>query len=362
MFTKIIKIKKIKLFYLLIFIISIFFISCKYTAESKREIKNIYPNLSKYIDKAYSMSEKERKGLLLMVGIKDKILSEETIKILKDNKIIGIILFDYNIVNETQLKKLTSDLRKYVNTNMIISVDEEGGKVNRIHFDKLKNISPKDIGDKNDKEFAYKIAYQKSKFLLDLGINMILGPVCDIPNDTNSYLYNRSFSTNINVVADMVEATVKAQRDAGIITVLKHFPGHGDTSENSHAGFPNIDKKMNELKNKEFVPFQKGIDAGAEMILVSHIKNKYIDDKLPASLSEEYIKILEKDMNFNGLIITDDLSMTGNIENGINFGINLNSNIYQNIEYMFTNIKPDVISCAKVLKIISENNYLAHKI
>ncbi|WP_432633604.1 glycoside hydrolase family 3 N-terminal domain-containing protein [Brachyspira sp.] len=337
------------------FIISIFFISCKSTADSKKEIKNLYPHLAKYIDKVYSMNEKERKGLLLMVGIKDKILSEETIKILKENKISGIILFDYNIANENQLKKLTSNLREYVSPNILIAIDEEGGKVNRIHFDKLKNISPKNIGDKNDKEYAYKIAYQKSKFLLDLGINMILGPICDIPNNSNSYLYERSFSTNINIVADMVEATVKAQRDAGIITVLKHFPGHGDTSVNSHDGFPIIDKKISELKNKEFVPFKRGIDAGAEIILTAHIKNKYIDDKLPASLSKNYIDILEKELNFNGITITDDLTMTGKIEKGINFGINLNSNIYQNIEYMFEDLNPNIISCAKVLKIISEN-------
>lgn len=343
------------------FIISIFFISCKHMADNKKEIKNIYPHLAKYIDKVYSMSEKERKGLLLMVGIKDKILSEETIKILKENKISGIILFDYNIENETQLKKLTSDLREYVNPNMLIAVDEEGGKVNRIHFDKLKNISPKNIGDKNDKEYAYKIAYQKSQFLLDLGINMILGPICDIPNDASSYLYERSFSTNISIVADMVEATVKAQIDAGIITVLKHFPGHGDTVVNSHDGFPIIDKKISELKNKEFVPFKRGIEAGAEMILVAHIKNKYIEDKLPASLSKNYIEILEKELNFKGITITDDLTMTGKIERGINFGVNLNSNIYQNIEYMFDDLNPDIISCAKVLKIISENKYLAHK-
>lgn len=347
-----IPINKIILFFS---IISIFFISCKYTADSKKEIKNLYPHLAKYIDKVYSMNEKERKGLLLMVGIKDKILSEETIKILKENKISGIILFDYNIVNEMQLKKLTSDLREYASPNMLIAIDEEGGRVNRIHFDKLKNISPKNIGDKNDKEYAYKIAYQKSKFLLDLGINMILGPICDIPNDSNSYLYERSFSTNINIVADMVEATVKAQRDAGIITVLKHFPGHGDTSVNSHDGFPIIDKKISELKNKEFVPFKRGIEAGAEIILTAHIKNKYIDEKLPASLSKNYIDILEKELNFNGITITDDLTMTGKIEKGINFGINLNSNIYQNIEYMFEDLNPNIISCAKVLKIISEN-------
>lgn len=360
MLIKIKKIKKIKKI-ILFFVILIFFLSCRATEDGVKEIKNTHPHLAKYIDKVSSMSEKERKGLLLMVGIKDKALSEETIEILKDNKIAGTILFDYNIENETQLKKLTSDLRKFANSNMLIAIDEEGGGVNRIYFDKLKHISAKYIGDKNSKEYAYKIAYQKSKFLLDLGINMIFGPVCDIPKDKNSYLYKRSFSTNADIVSDMVEASVKAQKDAGIITVLKHFPGHGETAVDSHENFPSIDKRINELKNKEFTPFQRGIEAGAEMILIAHIKNKYIDDKLPASLSKNYAEILEKEMNFKGVVITDDLSMTGKIEKGVNFGINLNSDLYNNIEYMFEDINPNIISCAKVLKIISENEYLAHK-
>ncbi|MEI0479277.1 glycoside hydrolase family 3 N-terminal domain-containing protein [Brachyspira pulli] len=320
------------------------------------ELKQSYPDLSSYIDKVLEMNDKERKGLLLMVGIKDKVLSEETIKTLKDNHIMGVILFDYNITDEKQLKKLTSDLRKYVNTNMLISIDQEGGEVNRINFDKLKNISPKNIGDSNSSEYAYKIAYQKSKFLLDLGINMILGPLCDIPNDTNSYLYNRSFSTNVNIVAEMVSNTVKAQRDAGIISVLKHFPGHGDTVVNSHNDFPSINKTTNELLSNEFIPFKSGIDAGAEVVLVAHIKNKYIDDKNTASMSKKYADILEKDLGFNGVVITDDLAMTGNIDKGINFGINLISNLYENVEYMFEDIDADILTCARVLKMISESS------
>ena len=319
------------------------------------ELKQSYPDLSSYIDKVLEMNDKERKGLLLMVGIKDKVLSEETIKTLKDNHIMGVILFDYNITDEKQLKKLTSDLRKYVNPNMLISIDQEGGEVNRINFDKLKNISPKNIGDSNSSEYAYKIAYQKSKFLLDLGINMILGPLCDIPNDTNSYLYNRSFSTNVNIVAEMVSNTVKAQRDAGIISVLKHFPGHGDTAVNSHNDFPSINKTTNELLSNEFIPFKSGIDAGAEVVLVAHIKNKYIDDKNTASMSKKYADILEKDLGFNGVVITDDLAMTGNIDKGINFGINLISNLYENVEYMFEDIDADILTCARVLKMISES-------
>ena len=320
------------------------------------ELKQSYPDLSDYIDKVLEMNDKERKGLLLMVGIKDKVLSEETIKTLKDNHIMGVILFDYNITDEKQLKKLTSDLRKYVNPNMLISIDQEGGEVNRINFDKLKNISPKNIGDSNSSEYAYKIAYQKSKFLLDLGINMILGPLCDIPNDTNSYLYNRSFSTNLNIVAEMVSNTVKAQRDAGIISVLKHFPGHGDTVVNSHNDFPSINKTTNELLSNEFIPFKSGIDAGAEVVLVAHIKNKYIDDKNTASMSKKYADILEKDLGFNGVVITDDLAMTGSIDKGINFGINLISNLYENVEYMFEDIDADILTCARVLKMISESS------
>lgn len=320
------------------------------------ELKQSYPDLSSYIDKVLEMNDKERKGLLLMVGIKDKVLSEETIKTLKDNHIMGVILFDYNITDEKQLKKLTSDLRKYVNPNMLISIDQEGGEVNRINFDKLKNISPKNIGDSNSSEYAYKIAYQKSKFLLDLGINMILGPLCDIPNDTNSYLYNRSFSTNVNIVAEMVSNTVKAQRDAGIISVLKHFPGHGDTVVNSHNDFPSINKTTNELLSNEFIPFKSGIDAGAEVVLVAHIKNKYIDDKNTASMSKKYADILEKDLGFNGVVITDDLAMTGSIDKGINFGINLISNLYENVEYMFEDIDADILTCARVLKTISESS------
>lgn len=346
---------------LTLFLILLLFYACKSASNVMEEqsyiddLKQSYPDLSSYIDKVAEMSDKERKGLLLMVGIKDKVLSEDTIKTLKDNHIMGVILFDYNITDEKQLKKLTSDLRKYVNSNMLISIDQEGGEVNRINFDKLKNISPKNIGDSNRAEYAYNIAYQKSKFLLDLGINMILGPLCDIPNDTNSYLYNRSFSTNANIVAEMVSNTVKAQRDAGIISVLKHFPGHGDTAVNSHNDFPSINKTTNELLSNEFIPFKSGIDAGAEMVLVAHIKNKYIDNKNTASMSKKYADILEKDLGFNGVVITDDLAMTGSINKGINFGINLISNVYENVEYMFEDIDADIISCARLLKIISEN-------
>ena len=335
-------------------LIFIFIFSC-----SKREninlLKKEYPHLSFYIDKVANMTLEERRGILLMVGIKDKVLSEETIKVLKDNHIMGVILFDYNIESEVQLKQLTKDLREKVNPNLIISVDQEGGEVNRIKFDKLKYISQKDIGDSNSVEYADYYAREKSKFLLDLGINMLLGPVCDIASDSNSYLYNRSFSINVGIVSNLVYATVSAQKSSGIMSVLKHFPGHGDTIINSHKEFPVINKSLEKLKTNEFIPFISGIDAGAEFILVGHIENKYIDKKNISSMSRKYLNILENELGFDGVIITDNLAMTGNIKRGINFGINLISNVYENVSYMFKKLNPDIIVCAKILKIIEDN-------
>lgn len=350
-----------KAIYFFTIIVTLILSSCSLPLKKERvaseveKLKNEYPYLYDYIDKAAKMDIVSRRGLLSMVGIKDKTLTKETIKILKENKVYGIVLFNYNIVNEKQLKTLTSDIRKYINPNMLISIDQEGGEVYRISFDNTKKISAREIGEKNDAKYAYKIAYNRAKFLLGLGINVILGPVCDIAKSEKSYMYNRSFSTNQKIVSDMVYATVKAQHDAGIISVLKHFPGHGDTKADSHKKIPVINKEIEELKNRDFLPFISGINAGAEMILMAHIKNRYIDKQYPASMSLKYGQILYEKLGFKGIVITDDLVMTGKVDSAIDFGINLISDTYDKAKSILTNVSPDLLTCAKILKIIDDH-------
>lgn len=303
---------------------------------------------------ASKMSLEEKRGLLSMVSIPDQVLSKETIQFLKKYHVSGVILFRRNIVNEKQLKRLTEDIRSYVNPDMLISIDQEGGQVVRIDWDKNKTISASKIGKNGRKEYAYRIAYDRALLLLDLGIDVILGPVCDVSSSRKSFIYDRTFGKSEKLVADMVEATVKAQKDAGIITVLKHFPGLGSTEIDSHVAFPFINRTLGRLYSREFVPFMKGIEAGAEMVLIGHVNNKYIDPDLPASVSRKYQEILYRDLKFQGILITDDLSMTGEIRESIGWGINLICGNFNKITEVIERIKPDVTQCAKILKLLKE--------
>ena len=290
-----------------------------------------------------------------MISIEDKILSDRTAAYLKENNITGVVLFNHNVVSGKQLKRLTDDLKNKVNPNILIAVDQEGGDIVRIPWDSTAGISPSQIGRKGDLDYAYNVAYKRADFLKKLGINVILGPVADIADSKKSYIYRRCFGTDPAAVSSMVRVTVKAQKDAGIITVLKHFPGHGKTSVDSHVSFPYINIPEDELINRELLPFKSGIEAGAEMIMIGHIINRSIDKYKPASISPEYLNILEK-IDFNGIVITDDLKMTGNINSTIGWGINLITGSFQEISWKMSTIEPVDKYLEKVLKLVHRDH------
>jgi len=295
------------------------------------------------LSKLKSMTIDEKRGLLFMVSIPDKVLSKTTIKFLKENYIGGVVLLGNNVETETQIKQLTKDLREKVNENLLIAIDQEGGTVVRIPWDKYSNLSARDIGLTNDNNFAYEVARYRAELLLDLGINVILGPVADIAYTKNSFMYDRSFGSDPETVAKFVEAFVKGQNDAGIITVLKHFPGHGRTTTDSHKDFPVIHLSKEELLAGEFIPFKRGIEAGAEMIMLAHIVNPLIDPDIPASVSFEYVEILERELGFFRIVITDDLDMTGKIDTEIGWGINLVAEKFESIKSRIEDTNPDEI-------------------
>lgn len=321
------------------------------TTEENIELNKEFGKLCKKVA-GYPLEKQQ--GILSIVSIPDSELTRETVIFLKKHYVSGVILFKKNIKDEKQLKKLIKDLRQKVNPDLLICVDQEGGDVVRIKWDKTSKVSACDIGKRADEQYAYEIAYERAKMLKDLGIDITFGPVCDIAKSPKSYIYNRAFGTSPEKVADFVAITVKAQRDAGIISVLKHFPGHGETDVNSHIDFPVINMDIDELCKRDFIPFQKGLEAGAEMILVGHIINKYIDPNVPSSLSRKYQDILYKHLNFNGIIVTDDMAMTGKINKGIGWGINLITGTFVEIDTMMKKIKPDVTQCAKILKFIED--------
>ncbi len=235
----------------------------------------------------------------------------------------GVILFAKNIKSEEDLKNLTASLKSLSGDKpeMFISIDQEGGIVQRITFSK-KYPKAADIGAKGSKEASYQNGLEIGEELSEYGINVDFAPVMDVnSNPQNPVIGNRSFSDDPNVVSEMGIAMMQGLNDAGVIACLKHFPGHGDTSTDSHTSLPVVNKTMEELLKTELVPFKAGIDAGADMIMTAHIQfPNIVTEKVtslsgkeitpPATMSREIITdLLRKELGFDGVVITDALEM-----------------------------------------------------
>jgi len=227
-------------------------------------------------------------------------------KFLKTHKVAGVILFAKNIKNPTQLKKLTSSIKK-IQPNILIAVDQEGGKVERLKEKDgfIHTSSAKDI--KEPKKEYTKMA----KMLRKNGINLNLAPVVDVainPNNPVIAKLKRSYSKNPKEVWRKSEIFINAMRSEGILTTLKHFPGHGSSKADSHKGFTDVSNTWNQ---KELIPFYKHIQNNtAQLIMSAHIFNKNLDKNYPATLSHDTNqKLLRDKMGFDGVLISDDLQM-----------------------------------------------------
>lgn len=308
-------------------------------------------SLDDFLDRKIAfLTNKEKKGELFMVSIPGPTLDKDTERFLTDNHIGGVILFSKNVATPEQLKTLTDDLKTKVNTRILIAIDQEGGKVSRIPWDEYSDFGARELGQKDDLNLIAEITKHRSRILQEAGINLILAPVCDIA-DENSIMYERSFSSSPEAMSQIIEQIVKTQQEEKMITSLKHFPGHGRTSIDSHEEFPIIDLSLEELNSHEFRPFKVGIDSGAEIIMLGHIISPQIDKKNPASISYKYVEILEGDLGFEGIVITDDLNMAGGIERTIGWGINLTVESQDKILQRMQSVEPQDKYVRKILEL-----------
>lgn len=269
-----------------------------------------------------SMSIEQKVGQLLMPAFRQSAYDEEVDQYIdsmetaiKKYHIGGIVLFKENIKTKNQVQELIDQLQKASEIGLFIAVDEEGGLVSRISSNPEMGYRPiqsaMEIGKTQNKELAYSIGKELGNMLIELGFNMNFAPVADIwSNPNNTVIGTRSFGTSAEIVSDMAVEVMKGLQDGGIISVVKHFPGHGDTLEDTHTGKAFLNLSMEELKNRELIPFERAIENGAEGIMVAHIEMPQIDEGVPASLSYTVITdILKNNMGFEGLIITDALDM-----------------------------------------------------
>lgn len=225
----------------------------------------------------------------------------------------GIALFSRNITSAEQLPMFISDLQSSSKYPLFIAVDEEGGRVARIANSDFFNVasykSMEDIGKSGDASKAEEVGRQIGSYLKELGFNLDFAPVADTnTNPQNIVIGDRSYGSDPALVARMVSAQLDGLHKSGIIGTLKHFPGHGDTKDDTHSGYVSVNKSWDELKACELVPFISALDK-ADTIMVSHITVTSID-KLPSSLSYEIItRKLRNELGYNGVIITDSMAM-----------------------------------------------------
>lgn len=282
---------------------------------------------------------KEKIGQLMMFGIDGLELNEDTIKLIKEDKIGNIILFTRNIKTPEQLFNLTKNLQKLaleeLEIPLFISVDQEGGMVTRIFNGATFFPGAMTISATNNKDNAYQVGKMMGKELSALGINMNLAPILDINNNPfNPVIGVRSYSDDKEIVKDFSWKVIKGLQEEGVFATGKHFPGHGDTNVDSHLGLPVINHEKESLNKNEFYPFKNAIAKGIKAIMSSHINFPNLtNDDLPATLSKKIMTdLLRKEFNFQGLSVSDGMGMKGIVDNysteeaslmAINAGMNL---------------------------------------
>ncbi|MFD1171108.1 beta-N-acetylhexosaminidase [Oceanobacillus picturae] len=272
-------------------------------------------------DKISSMTIEEKVGQMLMVGFEGTQVNDQTRNFIQENHIGGIILFERNITDSKQLLNLNRELKE-LNADskdipLFISVDEEGGVVSRMPPQIVNLPDSKEIGDHNNSELAYQVGEAIGERVNAFGFNVTMAPVMDVnSNPDNPIIGKRSFGDNKEIVSKMGVEEMKGIQSKDIIPVIKHFPGHGDTDVDSHLGLPIVHNSLESIRKMELVPFQKAIDHQADMTMVAHILLPEIDNEDPASLSKNVVTtMLREELGFNGVAITDDMTMGAILEN-----------------------------------------------
>ncbi|MBX4259885.1 beta-N-acetylhexosaminidase [Clostridium estertheticum] len=269
--------------------------------------------------KVDSMNLDEKIGQLVIVGLDGYTINNNITNLIKQHKVSGVILFSKNVQNSNQLVSLINSIKTNNSLNkapLFVSVDEEGGRVSRMPYELKKLPSNQIIGNMNDSDLSYNIGKIIGDELKIYGFNMDFAPVLDInSNPNNPIIGDRSFGNNSNIVSKLGIKTMKGISNNNIIPVVKHFPGHGDTSVDSHVGLPVVNKDINTLNKFELLPFINAIKNNADAIMVAHILLSKIDNENPASMSKPIITdILRKKLKFNGVVITDDMTMAAIIK------------------------------------------------
>lgn len=277
-----------------------------------------------YIDQ---MSLEEKISQLFILDVRGYNKMDEVLETyLSSFKPGGVILFANNIVNNEQVVSLIKDIKSTSTIPLFISVDEEGGLVSRLGKNKSVDVTylppALTVGNKNNTELAFNTGKILGRELKALGFNMDMAPVADVnTNPNNPVIGNRTYSADPYIAGKMVTNIIKGFQEENMISVIKHFPGHGDTDTDTHDGTVVSPHNRERLEQIEFIPFKMGIESGVDAIMSAHVTMPGISSTpLPSTLNPEIMTgILREDLGFNGIIMTDAMDM-GAITNNFTSG------------------------------------------
>lgn len=296
----------------------------KKSDDYKKDIVVSNDLFGKYYDEANkkmkNMSLEEKVGQLFLVRYDGNLASNWIKKYYPG----GYIMFakDFNNQTKESIKKEIDDLQSISKVPLVIAVDEEGGYVTRVSrypsFRESKFLAPRSYYESGGEKLLEQTEKEKAKLLLSIGVNLNLAPVADVSIDSNDFINIRTFDRNAKETAVLIGKMVNYANEEGISSSLKHFPGYGNNVD-THTGIAIDERSYENFVENDYLPFEEGIKNKVPTVLVSHNIIKCMDSEYPATLSKKVISELREKLNFTGVVITDDLSMSAvnsYVENG----------------------------------------------
>lgn len=254
-------------------------------------------------------------GQLFLVGFEGHTVPDDFKKAIQEFNLGGSIYFKRNAESPVQLAMLSNslqwDCRLKDSPPLLISIDHEGGKVNRLSAPFTQFPGMDLVGEMGSPKLAFHVGLAMGEELSAIGVNVNFAPVADVlTNPSNPIMSGRAFSSDPEVCAKMGSGVCRGLQKSGVAAVAKHFPGHGDTTEDSHLMLPSVDRKKEDCENIEFIPFRRLIRSRVEAIMTAHIVNKSLDPDRPATLSPLIINdILRAQLRFQKVVFSDDMEM-----------------------------------------------------
>jgi len=258
------------------------------------------------------MSSKWQPGQLLFAGFEGVELPDDLARLIRAGRVGGVVLFARNIESPEQLARLNRALHDCAPAGapLLISIDQEGGKIQRLRAPWTEWPPMQRLGDADDPELTEAVARALARELSDLGIGLDFAPCVDVDtNPANPVIGDRSFGRDPTCVAVQASHFIRAMQDAGVAACAKHFPGHGDTDSDSHFELPRLDHDLARLHAVELPPFASAIEAGVASIMTAHVLFPSVDRKRPATLSPDVMAILREELAYDGVVFSDDLEM-----------------------------------------------------